>query len=237
MLEPTLSVVYPPGNPSDFIVTYLSPKKEKKKEKESLFTEYGWEHARKSSSLVVTTKKLGHLVDKRRITLYLHSAFSDRVFNRAQVERCYQILKILSQNATMYEMSDDTSIDVFYQYYHKNPGVFTMKRTQMITRLLQCSNFNILCFEVNQQDTDNYIDTVTWNIERKQKDETGNDFLVFTLIELIDNDWAYKHFYNYWNSLPNHEKCRTLLKKKFKLPNDVVNYIFEQLIDEHNKIE
>ena len=181
----------------------------------------------------VVKEEIGDILCLRNCCLYLHITFSDRDFTRAEVERCFSIFVLLTQKATHTECMDDKGrCDVCFEDYYVEAGFFTDKRRNVVKFMLQAETLMIACYNINEQGHDDWKCSSKWSIERKKTDPVAIKYPTFTLMELLENDWAYDVFVRFWTSVRDHESCRRAFPPY--IPKDIVNYIYEKLTPDTN---
>ncbi len=199
----TLTTLYIRGNANDFCISYLVRRK-KKLTNDRL-------------PLAVVTESIGDLLCLRRCCIYLHHTFPDRDFTHHEVEKCMQIFYLVLQSATFHEQMDENRLDICFEDYNDNFGIFDNSRKKLLKFMFNTPKLLFPCYNINRQGEPD------WLKEKKVK------YPEYTLEELLDNEWKYIDFCKYWCNLPNYERCRDALVEVSGLTKDCVGHIYSML--------
>ena len=227
-----LVICYEHGDPSDLVISYLYPQNYRHRD---------YKQDKKNMYLFVKREKLGDKLNLRNCCLWLHLKNPKRNFTHSQIEMCYNIFKIILENATMTDGDPPDDLDVYYSVWHKNVGIFMESRCSVLRGTWNVEMLNIVCYNVDDQESADFAETSKWDLDKRQNDSVAKKYPSFTLMELLDYEWAYKMFCDFWTGLPNHQKCRDVLQEACKmyttrfLPNDIIDYIYSK-VSEPNHI-
>lgn len=200
---------YQDGVPEDVTITYLS------------YESSSWMAA--GEPLIVKRENLGDMLSLKRCAEYLHKRFPQKTFTHTDVQRCYHIFLLSIKKETHVEFMDDNRTDVCFEDYYLEPGLFSCARRDDLKYMFKAKKLIFACYNINDQDNDDYKCSVNWDIDKKKRD---TQYPSFTLKELLQHDWAYEIFCKFWENVRDHEQIRALL---YPLPKDVIDYTFGKL--------
>jgi len=210
---------YPEGAPEDLTVTYLSYVAKTPRH----FLAWSDPCKTHGDPLIVQRESIGDILSLKRCAAYLHDCFPRKTFTAADVQRCYHIFCLGAKKATHVECMDENRTDVCFEDYYLEPGLFPITRRSELKWMFQAKKLVFVCYNVDDQDHDDWECSAEWHIEQKQAD---TKYSSFTLKELLQHDWAYQIFCNVWENVRDHEQIRALLHP---LPKDIIDYIFGML--------
>lgn len=201
-------LAYPKGIATDLIITYLS-------------------HPSKSGfvvePLVVRREAVGKKLSLRRCAKYLHNRFPHKTFSHEHVLRCYHIFWLAAHKATHIDAWYDNCTDVCYETFYTEHGVLRTKRRTELKYMFKAQELSLVCYDIHQQLADEWTSFSDSELDERRR----CPYPQFTLIELLEHDWAYDIFRRFWEPIPSHEDVRALLQPS--LSRDTVDHIFSML--------
>jgi hypothetical protein len=207
----------PDDEPDSFQVIYLTPKCPS-----GIVHSY---YSDKKYPLKLQTEQIGHLFNKRRIYFWLICKYPRKRFAIEDVDRCFTILSLFLKKTNTSDGEPELR-EFYYCKWHKNYGVFAKSRQLLINELLSQDEIGIICFDADDAYADeNFVETFKMSLEEKQNNPMYKNYLEFSLIEIMENDWAYNTALDYLRSLPDFEGTFHIFHKHFNLPKDLINHI------------
>lgn len=178
--------------------------------------------------LVVKTEKLETVFNKKTIYFWLNTKYPQRLFSVKDVEKCYELFSLFLKKTNT--MDGDTGYrEFYYSWWHLNYGIFTEQRAKIISELFSQNDIRIICYNVDELDQKyGFINTFSLPLEEKKQ---HMDLLEFSLIEVLENDWAYDVAIKYLHTIPDFETIYNILHNHLKLSHDIICYIYKFLDD------
>lgn len=206
----------PAEDMNNFQVTYLTPNLPSGEMKYKFFG--------KKYPLKLQIERLGHLFNKRNIFFWLNLKYPQKRFSEENVEKCFAIFSLLLKKTNTTD-GDSNLREFYYSKWHYNYGVFEQTRKSVINELFGAEDIGIICFNVDEAENDpEYVSTFKLTLEQK-RNSVYSKFLNFSLIEIMESDWAYNTALKYLNSMPDFESTYDIFHNHFHLPKDLINHI------------
>lgn len=182
----------------------------------------------------VVREKMGYLLSMKHCASYLHTNFPRKTFTHEDVLRCYKIFCITVRKANHVEWMNEYRTDVCFDdgcdiIKSGLFGCYRTKRSIQLFHMLKSQTLAFPCYGIGSgQEEEDWEGVLDWDIEKKRNAK----YPIFTLNELLENDWAYEIFCKYWDSIPDHQDVRDTLTEvimPIRLPKDIVDIIFQQM--------
>lgn len=204
---------YQDGNANDVVITYLCG-----------VQPFGHRSPdRVHPGLSVVREPIGDKLSMKQCAEYLHWCFPHKTFSHKHVARCYDILLLVIKKATHVECMDDNRTDVCFEDWFLEAGVFTVKRRRELKYMFASKRLTFACYNVNDQDNEDWHDMARQDIDQQR----GSKYPTFTMKQLLEHDWAYEIFCEFWEKVRDHEETRKVLQPFF--PKDIIDVIFSKL--------